>query len=132
MKIIRLVVSGLLGWMMFLACSGPTSEDMASLAAKGFYEHLIRGEYTQFLEGKDGLDRNAAEDYWGQLLDNCHHFMRQQEIVHRGISEVRVVSAKTDTLQKYTNVFMMLCFGDSTNEEIVVPMVERDGRWMMK
>ena len=45
---------------------------------------------------------------------------------------MRVVSAKTDTLQKYTNVFMMLCFGDSTNEEIVVPMVERDGRWMMK
>jgi hypothetical protein len=58
--------------------------------------------------------------------------MRQQEIIHRGISEVRVVIAKTDTLQKYTNVFMMLCFGDSTNEEIVVPMVERDGRWMMK
>ena len=132
MKVIRLVLSGLLGWMMFLACSGPTSEEMASLAAKGFYEHLIRGEYTQFLEGKDRLDRNAAEDYWGQLLDNCHHFMRQQEIIHRGISEVRVVSAKTDTLQKYTNVFMMLCFGDSTNEEIVVPMVERDGRWMMK
>jgi hypothetical protein len=26
----------------------------------------------------------------------------------------------------------MLFFGDSTNEEIVVPMVERDGRWMMK
>ena len=132
MKIVKSVLSGLLGWMMFLACSGPTSEEMASLAAKGFYEHLIRGEYTQFLEGKDGLDRNAAEDYWVQLLDNCHHFMRQQEIVHRGISEVRVVSAKTDTLQKYTNVFMMLCFGDSTNEEIVVPMVERDGRWMMK
>lgn len=117
---------------MIIACSGLTSEEMASLAAKGFYEHLIRGEYEQFLEGKDGLDRNSAEDYWGQLLDNCHLFMRQQEIAHRGISEVRVVSAKTDTLQNYTNVFMMLCFGDSTNEEIVVPMVERDGRWMMK
>jgi hypothetical protein len=26
----------------------------------------------------------------------------------------------------------MLCYGDSTTEEVVVPMVERDGRWMMK
>lgn len=132
MKSVRLVLKGLLGCLLFIACSRLTSEEMASLAAKGFYEHLIRGEYEQFLEGKDGLDRNTVEDYWGQLLDNCHLFMRQQEISHRGISEVRVVNAKTDTLQQYTNVFLMLCFGDSTNEEIVVPMVERDGRWMMK
>jgi len=58
--------------------------------------------------------------------------MRQQENSHRGVREVRVVNAKTDSIQKYTNVFMVLCFGDSTNEEIVVPMVEQDGRWFMK
>ena len=114
-----------------IACS-LSSEEMASLAAKGYYEHLIHGEYEQYLEGKDGLDRQATEDYWNQLLDNCNQFVRQQETAHRGISEVRVVSAKNDTLQKYTNVFLVLCFGDSTNEEIVVPMVERDGRWKMK
>jgi hypothetical protein len=45
---------------------------------------------------------------------------------------VRVSNAKTDTIQKYTNVFLVLCYGDSTNEEIVVPMVEREGRWRMK
>jgi hypothetical protein len=27
---------------------------------------------------------------------------------------------------------LMLCYGDSTTEEVVVPMIERDGRWMMK
>jgi hypothetical protein len=27
---------------------------------------------------------------------------------------------------------LMLCYGDSTSEEVVVPMVERNGRWMMK
>jgi hypothetical protein len=26
----------------------------------------------------------------------------------------------------------VLCFGDSTNEEIAVPMVERNGAWRMK
>lgn len=124
-------IVGLLG-LLGTSCGNLTPEEEASLAAKGYYEHLIQGEYEQFLQGKDGLDKGSEEDYWSQLADNCHQFIRQQEQAHRGIHEVRVVNAKTDTLQKYTNVFMMLCFGDSTNEEIVVPMVERDGRWYMR
>ena len=128
---------GIVGLFVFLgmlgmSCGNPTAEEMASLAAKGYYEHLIHGEYEQFLQGKAGLNKHSEEEYWNQLRDNCHQFVHQQEQVHRGIHEVRVVNAKTDTLQKYTNVFMMLCFGDSTNEEIVVPMVERDGRWYMR
>ena len=131
----RLVgIVGLLGFLGILgmSCGNPTAEEMASLAAKGYYEHLIHGEYEQFLQGKAGLHKHSEEDFWNQLRDNCHQFVHQQEQAHRGIHEVRVVNVKTDTLQKYTNVFMMLCFGDSTNEEIVVPMVERDGRWYMR
>ena len=124
-------IVGLLG-IFGMSCGNPTAEEMASLAAKGYYEHLIHGEYEKFLQGKDGLNKHSEVDYWNQLRDNCHQFVHQQEQAHRGIYEVRVVNAKTDTLQKYTNVFMMLCFGDSTNEEIVVPMVERDGRWYMR
>ena len=127
-------IVGLLGFLGILgmSCGNPTPEEQASLAAKGYYEHLIHGEYEQFLQGKVGLNKHSEEEYWNQLWDNCHQFEHQQEQAHRGIYEVRVVNAKTDTLQKYTNVFMMLCFGDSTNEEIVVPMVERDGRWYMR
>lgn len=124
-------IVGLFG-IVWMSCGNPTAEEMASLAAKGYYQHLINGEYEQFLRGKDGLDKGSEEQYWSQLVDNCHQFIRQQEQAHRGIHELRVVNAKTDTLHKYTNVFMMLCFGDSTNEEIVVPMVERDGRWYMR
>ena len=128
---------GIVGLFVFLgmlgmSCGNPTAEEMASLAAKGYYEHLIHGEYEQFLQGKVGLNKHSEQEYWNQLRDNCHQFIHQQKEVHRSIHEVRVVNAKTDTLQKYTNVFMMLCFGDSTNEEIVVPMVERDGRWYMR
>ena len=109
-----------------------TPEEQASLAAKGYYEHLINGEYDLFLEGKNGLNKHVEQEYWSQLRDNCCQFIHRQNETHRGIHEVRVVNAKTDTLLKYTNVFIVLCFGDSTNEEIVVPMVERDGRWLMK
>jgi len=118
-----------------IACNELTPEEQASLAAKGYYEHLIHGEYELFLQGKDGLQDSCVQyDYLLQLIDNCHQFVRQQEKDRRGIEEVRVVKATTepDSLLRCTNVFMMLCFGDSTNEEVVVPMVQRDGRWLMK
>ena len=118
--------------VMLAACGNPSKEELASLAAKGYYDHLIRGEYEQFLEGVDQRERMTDDDYHSQLLDCYEQFMAQQTTAHRGILKVRVSNAKTDTIQKITNVFLVLCYGDSTNEEIVVPMVERNGSWRMK
>jgi hypothetical protein len=119
---------------LLLACGSGTPEEMASLAAKGYYEHLMRGEYRQFLEGKDfqALDTIGTIDRMKEHEINLRQFMAQQEKTHHGIREVRISNAQTDTIQKVTNVFLVLCFGDSINEEIVVPMVERQGRWRMK
>ncbi len=118
--------------VLLTACSHPSKEEMASLAAKGYYEHLIKGETEQFLAGRVGAD-SLPESYRSQLLDAYRQFVAQQEQNHLGIQEVRVVRAQTDSLADYTNVFLTLCFGDSTNEEIVVPMVEQgEGRWRMR
>ena len=72
---------GLIGLsgILWLSCGNPTAEEMASLAAKGYYDHLIHGEYEQYLQGKAGLDKRLEKDYWSQLMDNCHQFMHQQE-----------------------------------------------------
>ena len=120
------------------ACGSATKEELASLAAKGYYDHLIHGEYEQFYEGLDQRtlpDGTALSDeaaYHSQMLDNLRQFMARQAQEHRGVLEVRVSNATTDTVQQLTNVFLVLCFADSTNEEIVVPMVERHGAWRMK
>ena len=120
------------------ACGSATKEELASLAAKGYYDHLIHGEYEQFYEGMDQRtlsDGTALSDeaaYRSQMLDNLRQFMARQTQEHRGVLEVRVSNATTDTVQQLTNVFLVLCFADSTNEEVVVPMVERNGAWRMK
>ena len=120
------------------ACGSATKEELASLAAKGYYDHLVHGEYEQFYEGMDQRtlsDGTALSDeaaYRSQMLDNLRQFMARQTQEHRGVLEVRVSNATTDTVQQLTNVFLVLCFADSTNEEIVVPMVERQGTWRMK
>ena len=114
------------------ACGSATKEELAGLAAKGYYDHLIHGEYEQFYEGMDQRALSEEPAYRSQMLDNLRQFMARQEQEHRGVLEVRVSNATTDTVQQFTNVFLVLCFGDSTNEEIVVPMVERNGAWRMK
>ena len=113
------------------SCGNPSPEEMASLAAKGYYEQLLRGEYDHFLKGKAGAD-SLPENYREQLLTGYRQFMAQQEKLHHGILDVRVANAKTDSSLHYTNVFLVLCFADSTNEQIAVPMVEQNGSWRMK
>lgn len=118
-------------FLALCACSSPTPEEMASLAAKGYYEHLLKGEYEQFLEGKAGSD-SLPEAYRAQLIAGYKQFIAQQNSLHNGIHDIRVVNARRDTLLNYTNVFLIFCFGDSTNEQVSVPMIEHNGSWRMR
>ena len=143
----KLGLLGYLGWLGKLGLLGSLGRlgrlgmlVMLGLVAswKGYYDHLIHGEYEQFYEGldhrtlSDGTTLSTDSAYRSQMLDNLRQFMAQQEQAHRGVLEVRVSNATTDTVQQLTNVFLVLCFADSTNEEVVVPMVERNGAWRMK
>lgn len=121
----------LLTMLALFSCKKATPEELAGLAAKGYYEHLLAGEYEQFVEGREDAGR-MDEDYREQLVTACKQFAAELQSRRQGVSEVRVATAKTDTALNCTNVFLTLCFGDSTNEEIVVPMCEREGRWRMK
>jgi hypothetical protein len=131
-RLIPMRPSGLIGPIFFLAsCAQPTPEELAGLAAQGYYRHLVAGEYEQFLEGRVGAD-SLPDDYREQLLAGYRQFMAQQQRDHQGIRDVHVTSATTDTVAGHTNVMLVLSFGDSIDEEIVVPMVERNGSWRMK
>ena len=122
---------GLMGLMGVMGCSKATPEELASLAAEGYYRHLAAGECEQFLEGRVGGD-SLPEGYREQLVAGCRQFVAQQQRDHRGIRSVAASTALMDTISRQMNVFLILEYGDSTQEEIVVPMVEHDGRWRMK
>ena len=117
---------------LLYACTPAASkEELASMAAKGYYEHLIDGEYEHFLAGKAGAD-SYPKAYREQLITGYKQFMAQQEKMHHGIHEIRIVGAKADTLLQCMNVFLVFCYGDSANEQVAVPMVEYHGAWRMK
>ncbi|MBQ2208508.1 MAG: hypothetical protein II404_00910 [Prevotella sp.] len=118
------------------ACSGDSRERQAAIAAQQYFNHLTEGDAVRFLEGKIGIDSLPA-DYCEQLLKAIEQYRDDMQQKHGGLVNVLIsdnTDQKSDTAKANPEVlaYLILCFGDSTQEEIVVPMVEADGQWLMK
>ena len=95
---------------------------VAGNVAKQYYQYLLDGKYEEFIPGV----------YREQLITNAKMFVGLQKEVHQGMVKVDVAKASADTANHVANVFLNIAYGDSTTEEVVVPMVLVDGNWMMK
>ena len=112
------------------ACSSMTPEQQAAESAKACYDLLIDDDAVSFLECKAGSDTLSA-DYGEQMLEAVRQYQRDIKQKHGGLREVRIAEDQS-TFNTYQQSTLILCYTDSTQEAIAVPMVERDGRWLMK
>lgn len=118
--------------MVIVACSStPDQGEVAARAAKEYYGYLLQGNIASFVDGHYRPD-SIPDTYREQLITNTKMYVNQQNEEHRGIKDIRIVDAKTDMQKHAANVFLVLSFGDSTSEEIVVPMVESGGVWYLR
>ena len=119
--------------LLLAACGGATPEEEAAKAAKVYYDRLAKGYAERFLEGKLGVD-TMSSDFCEQLVKVNQMYLDELREKHGGLREVRISPnvGVTDTTLHVTYAFLLLCFSDSTQEEITVPMVEDGGRWCMK
>ena len=115
------------------ACSEVTPEEQAARAARTYYQCLVDDRPAEFLQGKADADSLPAA-YRSQLLVAINQYCADMRDKHNGLREVQVSEnvARRDSSLHLTYAFLLLCYGDSTQEEITVPMVERDGQWLMK
>ena len=114
-----------------VCCSEKDPSEVAGKTAKQYYDYLLEGKYDAWVDGHYYSD-SVSNEYREQLIVNAKMFMLQQKREHQGIREVRVANCKADTVQHTANVFMVFVYGDSTNEETLVPMVEHKGLWYMR
>ncbi len=125
----------LFAFLLFTGCggkdSGPDAAQLAAQAAKVYYDQLLRGDYESFVDGRYQPTR-IPQGYREQLIANAKMFVGQQEKEHKGIKGVAVASAKADTAKHIADAFLTFIYGDSTREEVVVPMVERKGTWYLR
>ena len=118
--------------LLAVACSsGPDPGEVAAQAAKEYYTQLLAGKYEHYVDGFYRPD-SIPVSYRRQLIDNAKMFVGQQKAERRGILDVRVVNAVADTTKRSANVFLIFAYGDSTSEEVVVPMVLHRGVWYMR
>ena len=123
----------LLLFPLLCACSTATPEQQAAEAAKAYYERLAAGSTVDFLEGKADID-SLPTALCEQLVAVHQKYLADVKRKHGGIQDVRISPniGRRDTTLQLTYAFLMLCFADSTQEEVVVPMVEANGEWKMK
>ncbi len=119
--------------MGFSSCKKEVSDPAceAGNAAKEYYDMLIAGKVDAFVAGCNKPER-IPDSYQEQLLLNARMFVEQQTTEHRGLSAVRVCSAKADTARHVAEVFLQICYADSTKEQILVPMVRVGDTWKMR
>ena len=127
------VVIGLIGLMGLEGCQEVSLEQQAAEAAQSYYQRLLDGYPDGFLAGKAAYDEMPA-DYRDQLVKANEQYMKDVEQKHNGLRSV-VVSPNVGRIDSTLHVvyaFLLLSYGDSTKEEVTVPMVQVDGDWKMR
>lgn len=115
------------------ACGGVAVDNAAVVAnvAKAYYDSLLAGKYERFVDGMD-MPSEIPADYRSQLVVNARMFMAQMREEHKGIDSIHVRRAALDSAACSASVFLMFHYGDSTVEQVMVPMVRRGTVWYMR
>lgn len=106
-------------------------DEIALQTAKVYYDQLLQGDASSFVAGMYFKD-SVVSSYREQLETNMRMFVYQQQKLHQGIVDVRTIKASLSEDGATADAFLLFCFGDSTKEQIVVPMILVDGIWKMK
>ena len=126
---------GLFFLIVLVSCNSTSPEQQAAESAKACYDLLVDGDAVRFLECKAGVDSMSA-DYGEQLLCAVRQYQHDIKKKHGGLREVRIAEnpGRCDTFStgSLVHAFLILCYADSTQEEICVPMVDHNGQWLMK
>ncbi len=132
---------GLLSLCCWVSCSSQTPEEQAAQAALSYYQRLMEG-YPDGLQAAKSDNDSLPADYREQRQRIFQQYTHDIEQKHGGLQAVSLSQnaarrdsfriAGEDQWQQVVYAFLLLQFRDSTQEEIVVPMVQREGEWVLK
>lgn len=114
----------------FLGTScGKDDKSEVSRAAEAYYSLLIRGEYEAYVDGIAYAD-SMTESYRSQMVDLLAQYAARERALRGGLVSAHAVG---DTVSgDVASVFLEVVYGDSTREEVSLPMVKCGERWKMQ
>lgn len=116
------------------ACSGSKEKTVHSKpedVVLTAYNSLINGDYAKYVSCVQSND-SITESYRNGLINAAKQFMAREKEEKGGIASVNVISAKTNESGTYSLVMLSLCFGDSTSEEVAIPVVKINDSWRLR
>lgn len=117
------------------ACADKPKEanqgELAARAAKLYYDSLIAGRHANFYDGKLKAD-TVPESYRWQMIELLRQHTDNEQERHKGIKSVSISGCHYSPKTQTANVMLTLAYGDSTSEQIAVPMVRRNNVWYMR
>lgn len=106
-------------------------EQIAAQAAKVYYENLIAGDAAQFVDGSAQIDSIPA-DYRDSQIAAVRQYMAQITEAHGGLASVEVDTATVTQDGMQAHVTLRFHYADSTTNRVLVPMVCKDGTWLLR
>lgn len=113
-----------------MSCGRSSVEDNAvQQAALTYYNYLIEGQYEQYVNAIAYSD-SMTPSYKSQMIDLTAQYVERERQLKGGLASVRALN---DTIMGETAcVFLELTYGDSTREEISLPMLRCGDEWKMQ
>ena len=118
--------------LLFVACKKQEADNFDDVrqAAEHYYGYLINGDAERYVEAIHNYPA-MDEEYRAQLRDMIRQYIDDEQRTRGGIIAAHAVrEIVVDSLQ--THVFLDVLFGDSTCEQVSLPMVRTDEGWKMK
>ena len=113
---------------LMVSCKREASAPQA--AAERYYGYLAKGDVDAYMRGMADYDQ-LPEEYRSQLRDMFLQYLDHERQERNGILSAK---ALRDTLvtPSESHVFLEVQFGDSTCEQVSLPLVLTDKGWRMK
>lgn len=107
-------------------------EQIAGRAAVQYYKYLQHRDFASFVDGTY-FGKPIPTEYRKLLEKNAEQFVHDQDSLRHGMKSIKL--SKADLMQNDTTlaaVYLLINYGDTTSEEVLVPMIKRKGVWYMK
>ena len=119
------LVAALSAVIFLLSCKsenkkGIVEKSTPSEIAETAYAHLIKGEY------------DIPQRYHNSLVNVLKQAAENEKKERKGMVSAKAIAENTNEKATYSVVRIDITYGDSTKEEIAVPVIKYNGRWRLK
>lgn len=130
------LVAALSAVIFLLSCKsenkkGIVEKSTPSEIAETAYAHLIKGEYDEYLSCVQSYD-SIPQRYHNSLVNVLKQAAENEKKERRGMVSAKAIAENTNEKATYSVVRIYITYGDSTKEEIAVPVIKYNGRWRLK